>query len=207
LKRALCLGVAVAALSSAVIGQVRPEIPATATARGAAQARSTIDTYCVGCHNARAKAGGLALDTLPVDAVHEHADVWEAAVRKLRGRLMPPPGSRQPEQREIDTFVTWMETQLDAAALRSDLKLPVAGHVPVQRMTRTEYATAVNDLLGLELEATDVLPPRSRSTASRTSPRRSPCRRRSSISTWPPHARPRAWRWANRCRRSRAPTT
>jgi len=155
LKRALCLGVAVAALSTAAVGQVRPEIPATAPAnRGADQARKTLDTYCVGCHNARAKAGGLALDTLPVDAVHEHPDVWEAAVRKLRGRLMPPPGNKQPEQREIDTFVTWMEAQLDAAASRA----PVAGHVPVQRMTRTEYATAVNDLLGLELEATDVLP-------------------------------------------------
>ena len=155
MKRALCLGVAVAALSTAAIGQVRPEIPATAPAnRGADQARKTLDTYCVGCHNARAKAAGLALDTLPVDAVHEHPDVWEAAVRKLRGRLMPPPGNKQPEQREIDTFVTWMEAQLDAAASRA----PVAGHVPVQRMTRTEYATAVNDLLGLELEATDVLP-------------------------------------------------
>ena len=155
MKRALCLGVAVAALSTAAVGQVRPEIPATAPAnRGADQARKTLDTYCVGCHNARAKAGGLALDTLPVDAVHEHPDVWEAAVRKLRGRLMPPPGNKQPEQREIDTFVTWMEAQLDAAASRA----PVAGHVPVQRMTRTEYATAVNDLLGLELEATDVLP-------------------------------------------------
>jgi len=161
LKRALCLGVAVAALSSAVIGQVRPDRPtaaAAASARGAEQARTTLDTYCVGCHNARAKAGGLALDTLAVDAVYEHADVWEAAVRKLRGRLMPPPGNKQPDQREIDTFVTWMEGQLDAAALRSDLNLPVAGHVPVQRMTRTEYATAVNDLLGLELEGNDVLP-------------------------------------------------
>jgi len=67
---------------------------------------------------------------------------------------MPPPGNKQPEQREIDTFVTWMEAQLDAAASRG----AVSGHVPVQRMTRTEYATAVNDLLGLELEATDVLP-------------------------------------------------
>jgi len=155
LKRAFCLGVAVAALSTAAVGQVRPESPATAPAnRGADEARKTLDTYCVGCHNARAKAGGLALDTLPVDAVHEHPDVWEAAVRKLRGRLMPPPGNKQPDQREIDTFVTWMEAQLDAAATRG----PAAGHVPVQRMTRTEYATAVNDLLGLELSATDVLP-------------------------------------------------
>jgi len=164
LKRAFCLGVAVAALSTAAAGQVRPEGPATAglkartasvaASSGADQARKTLDTYCVGCHNARAKAGGLALDTLPVDAVHEHPEVWEAAVRKLRGRLMPPPGNKQPEQREIDTFVTWMEAQLDAASSRG----AVAGHVPVQRMTRTEYATAVNDLLGLELEATDVLP-------------------------------------------------
>jgi hypothetical protein len=119
-----------------------------------AQARKTLDTYCVGCHNANAKAGGLALDTTPIDAVHEHPDVWEAAVRKLRGRLMPPPGTRQPDQREIDSFVTWMEAQLDAAAARG----PRAGHVPVQRMTRTEYATAVNDLLGLELAAKELLP-------------------------------------------------
>jgi mono/diheme cytochrome c family protein len=155
LKRAFCIGIAVAALTTAVVGQVRPDGQSQApAARGAEQARKTIDTYCVGCHNSRAKAGGLALDAIPVDAVQEHADVWEAAVRKLRGRLMPPPGNKQPEQREIDAFVAWMEGQLDIAAAKG----PAAGHVPVQRMTRTEYVTAVNDLLGLELDAKDVLP-------------------------------------------------
>ena len=165
MKRAVCLGIAVVALTTAVFGQARPENaaglkprPTSAAPAGAEQARKTVDTYCVGCHNTRAKAGGLALDTTPINAVHEHPDVWEAAVRKLRGRLMPPPGSKQPEQREIDTFVTWMEAQLDAAATRPDLKLPVAGHVPLQRMTRTEYAAAVNDLLGLELNAKELLP-------------------------------------------------
>jgi hypothetical protein len=34
----------------------------------------------------------------------------------------------------------------------------VAGHVPIQRLTRTQYAADVNDLLGLELDAADVLP-------------------------------------------------
>src|SRR5688572_15814186 len=164
MNRPFWIGVVVASLSSAAAGQVRPAqvrpaaSPATPQSRAAEQARKTIDTYCVGCHNARAKAGGLALDTTPLDAVHEHPDVWEASVRKLRGRLMPPPGSQQPEQREIDTLVTWMEAQLDTAAVRPDLRLPVAGHVPVQRMTRTEYATAVNDLLGVELDAKELLP-------------------------------------------------
>src|SRR5690242_10616295 len=115
MQRVLWTLVAVTAVTAALVAQTRPDSSPATPARGAEQARKTLDTYCVGCHNARAKAGGLALDTVPVDAVHEHPDVWEAAVRKLRGRLMPPPGSKQPEQREIDTFVTWMEGQLDAA--------------------------------------------------------------------------------------------
>jgi mono/diheme cytochrome c family protein len=163
-NRPLWIGLLVAALTTVAVAQgpgataglnTRPTTaPRTTTAAATDQARKTIDTYCVGCHNARAKAGGLALDTTPIDAVHEHADVWEATVRKLRGRLMPPPGSKQPAQREIDAFVSWMEAQLDTAAARG----PSAGHVPVQRMTRTEYATAVNDLLGLELNAKELLP-------------------------------------------------
>ena len=31
--------------------------------------------------------GGLALDTLSLDAVGKDAQIWEKAVRKLRGRL------------------------------------------------------------------------------------------------------------------------
>ena len=34
----------------------------------------------------------------------------------------------------------------------------VAGHVPIQRLTRTEFATTVNDLLGIELDAAKLLP-------------------------------------------------
>jgi hypothetical protein len=150
MKRTICIGVAVAALTTAAVGQVGQET------RGAEQARKTLDTYCTGCHNARARAGGVAFDTLPLDAVHEHADVWEKAVRKLRGRLMPPPTSRQPEQGEIDEFVTWMEARLDEAAGRPGGR--VAGHVPIQRLTRTEFGAAVNDLLGIELDAEALLP-------------------------------------------------
>jgi hypothetical protein len=145
MTRAICIGVAVAALTTAALGQGQES--------GSTQARKTLDTYCAGCHSSAVKAGGVAFDTLSPDAVHEHADVWEAAVRKLRGRLMPPPGSRQPDQREIDAFVTWMEVKLDGATGGHR-----AGHVPMQRLTRTEFGTAVNDLLGIELDAEQLLP-------------------------------------------------
>ncbi len=157
MPRLLCLAAALIALTGAVVGQVRQEASVAAARQetAAQQARRTIDTYCVGCHNARTRTAGLAFDTLTLDTLQAHAEVWEAAVRKLRGRLMPPPTSRQPSQTEIDGLVRWLEAGLDAAAPAG----PTAGYVPIQRLTRTEFATTVNDLLGLELDAAQLLPP------------------------------------------------
>src|SRR5215470_6842331 len=68
-----------------------------------------LNTYCIGCHNSRAKVGGLALDSLDLQAAPDSAEIWEKALRKLRGHLMPPPGSPQPMQKDVDSFVGWME--------------------------------------------------------------------------------------------------
>src|SRR5262245_38577777 len=114
---------------------------------------ATIKLYCAGCHNDRIKAAGVSFDGLTTESIGQRADVFEKAVRKLRGRLMPPPGSRQPDQRDVDALVAWMETKLDAAPLR-----PTAGHVPAQRLTRTEFGTAVSDLLRIEINAEQLLP-------------------------------------------------
>ena len=73
-----------------------------------------LNTYCVGCHNARLKTGGVMFDTMDIKHPAADAEIWEKALRKLRGRLMPPPGSRQPPQEDIDAFTTWMEGTLDA---------------------------------------------------------------------------------------------
>jgi len=136
MKRALAIGVAIAALTTAAIGQSAQDGRAQAEpeTRGPEQARKTIETYCVGCHNSRARVAGLALDTLSLDAVAEHADVWEKAVRKLRGHLMPPPGEPQPPAATIDGFVSWMEGRLDTVAAAS----PSPGSVGVHRLDRTE---------------------------------------------------------------------
>src|SRR5688572_9645837 len=115
--------------------------------------RRLLDTYCIGCHSATAKAGGLALAGIPLDSIGSNAEIWEKTVRKLRVRLMPPPGSRQPTQTEVETLVHALENALDKVTDR-----PVAGHVGIQRMTRTEYGTAVKDLLAVEIDAANLLP-------------------------------------------------
>jgi hypothetical protein len=153
MKRAICIGVVVAAMALGV-GDAALTIAVRGQGSASEPARQMLGTYCAGCHSSAVRAGGLAFDAISLDSVHDHADVWEAVLRKLRGRLMPPPGSRQPDQREIDAFMTWMEAKLDAPPAGR----PVAGHVPVQRLTRTEFATTVSDLLGIELDADKLLP-------------------------------------------------
>jgi mono/diheme cytochrome c family protein len=80
------------------------------------QHRAMVDTYCITCHNTRAKTGGLSLDGLNLQAAADNAEVWEKALRKLRGNQMPPPGSPQPPRKDVEAFVAWMENALDTKA-------------------------------------------------------------------------------------------
>ena len=93
------------------------------------------------------------LDGLDLQAPADNAEIWEKALRKLRGHQMPPPGSPQPAQKDVDSFVAWMEGTLDART-----KGPTAGYVPIQRLNRSEYAASVKMLLGVEVNAKEVLP-------------------------------------------------
>src|SRR5215468_1380202 len=114
---------------------------------------STIQTYCFGCHNKFVAAGNLFLDELGAEAVPQRPEIFEKVVRKLRGRQMPPPGLPQPSQQEVDALIGWLESTLDESS-----KGHLAGHVPVQRLNRTEYANAVQDLLAVEIDPTKYLP-------------------------------------------------
>ena len=114
---------------------------------------SMLSQYCTECHNTVDWAGGVAYDAMSADSITEDAVVWEAAIRKLRGHLMPPPGNKQPDQARIDNFVGWMETTLNASTVT-----PKAGHVPAQRLNRTEYASAVRGLVGVDVKVNDLLP-------------------------------------------------
>ena len=106
-----------------------------------------IQEYCVDCHNKPMKTGGLAFDILDIKHPEANAEIWEKALRKLRGRLMPPPGNPQPPQEDIDAFTAWMASTLDAKAG------PVtAGYVPVERLNRTEYAASVKASPGCRSE-------------------------------------------------------
>jgi mono/diheme cytochrome c family protein len=157
-KAKVLIGVGVAAFVAALVSvragapqdavRVKPDTTKTAPSR------ALVDAYCVGCHNSWAKVGGLALDTVDLADPGAHADVWEKAIRKLRGGLMPPPGTKRPAAAEVDAFVTALERSLDAAAAAH----PDPGRVPLHRLNRAEYANAIEELVGIRVDAAALLP-------------------------------------------------
>jgi len=113
-----------------------------------------IQEYCTECHNATDWAGGVAFDTMQAETAADDAEVWEEAVRKLRGTLMPPPGKPQPDAASRQAFVASMEGFLDASAAGK----PQPGSVGLHRLNRTEYANAIEDVLGLKIDPSSLLP-------------------------------------------------
>jgi len=131
-------------------GSTAPESPTPTT-----PSKAFVDTYCVTCHNQRAKTAGLFLDTMDVTNVGVNAEAWEKVVVKLRAGLMPPSGVRRPEQPVIDNFASTLEAALDRVAAEH----PDPGRTePFHRLNRAEYQNAIRDLLSLDIDATPLLP-------------------------------------------------
>ncbi len=114
-----------------------------------------IDEYCMGCHNFEDWSGSLAFDAFSPDTIHENRDVFEKVIRKMRGRLMPPPGNERPQEKSLQEFIASMEGYLDSLV---DEDNPNPGHIAVHRLNRKEYAKAVEDLLAYEVKADELLP-------------------------------------------------
>jgi cytochrome c551/c552 len=116
--------------------------------------RAILDKYCVTCHNQKLKTGGLALDQSDPAHVSEQAETWEKVVRKLRAGMMPPQGLPRPDAATYEALTVSLENSLDKAAAGKP-KLATPG---VHRMNRTEYANAIRELLGLEIDPAVYLP-------------------------------------------------
>jgi len=132
----------------------RHAAPQTGAAAAAPAPRALLDQYCVTCHNQAAKTGGLALDALDLARVSDDNDVWETVVRRIRTGAMPPAGMPRPDKALADGVVSWLETELDKAALEH----PNPGRPTLHRFNRAEYRNAIRDLLALEIDVASLLP-------------------------------------------------
>src|SRR5262249_43503756 len=114
-----------------------------------------VSTYCIGCHSEKGRAGDLSLVGFDAAKVDKNTEVAEKMIRKLRAGMMPPPGVRRPDAVAVKAFYESLENRIDAAAALS----PNPGWRPFQRLNRAEYARAVHDLLGIDVDVNSFLPP------------------------------------------------
>jgi hypothetical protein len=129
----------------------------TADTVGLAAYQEMLNKYCVTCHNEKTKipAGApLALEKANLDDPGATAEVWEKVVRKLGVGAMPPRNSPTPGTAELDRFRSALIKSLDSAAARKNNP----GRYVLHRLNRTEYGNAVRDLLGVKIDAADLLP-------------------------------------------------
>src|SRR5688572_1715236 len=141
-------------LASAVLRAGEPQQSSPA-APIASTDRATLDRYCVTCHNSRTRTGGLTLDTVDPTRVAADAEMWEKVVRKVRGRMMPPPGLPRPDEATYDALAVHLEAALDRAAAER----PNPGRTETfRRLTRVEYQNAIRDILALNVDVSSLLP-------------------------------------------------
>ncbi|MEM9659283.1 MAG: DUF1587 domain-containing protein, partial [Planctomycetota bacterium] len=113
------------------------------------------EAHCVDCHSEGFEEGGLAIDALLNDPLPEHAEQWEAIVRKLAARQMPPVDASRPSESEYDDAVHQMVAVLDRAAAER----PHPGRTEsFRRLNQTEYQNAIRDLLDLDIDVREMLP-------------------------------------------------
>jgi mono/diheme cytochrome c family protein len=150
----VCLGLASLPLLAAPQAVMRPAYAAVQAAPPAADRGAFLATYCVSCHGRATPAAGLAFDRLDAAALAGHEEVWEKAVLKVRSGDMPPAGARAPDTAARTAFVASLASSLDQLAAAH----PNPGRAVAHRLNRTEYANAVRDLLGVEIDSRDLLP-------------------------------------------------
>ena len=131
---------------------------ARAYAQDTSSQKALLDRYCATCHSQTQKERGavpIALDKVDLSNIPVHAELWEKVIRKLRAGLMPPPSSPRPGRSASQDLISWLESQLDAAAAAT----PNPGRPLLHRLNRTEYVNAIRDLLAVDIDGASLLPP------------------------------------------------
>ena len=120
-------------------------------------ARHLFTQHCQKCHGVTKPKGDFQIGSLSPDfADRKNREKWLTVLEQLRTGDMPPKGTPRPPAEEVQAAIHWISDRTLAAELA---KRTTEGRVVLRRLNRAEYANTVRDLLGVEVDIADLLPP------------------------------------------------
>lgn len=144
-----------ALVAAGLLAAVTPTAAQDVPAAPATGANAVVAARCATCHSRLARSAGLTLQGFDVHSPLVSAPLLETMIRKVRAGQMPPAGAPRLSDNDRAGLVDALEAQADAIAARA----PAPASRALARLNRAEYALAVRDLLGIELDAAALLPP------------------------------------------------
>ncbi|WP_411845608.1 DUF1592 domain-containing protein [Roseibacillus persicicus] len=147
--RRICLLLAVGTVFSHTRAFANPiEIPETLD--------DVLAFYCYDCHDDSISKGGLDLTSTPFDlGDKQHFSDWIHVFDRIKKGEMPPHDEEQPTTQEREDFLA----ELNAILLEADQKqVAEKGRVHGRRLTRIEYEHTLQDLLGIKIPLSNLLP-------------------------------------------------
>lgn len=111
--------------------------------------------YCADCHNADKQTSGVRVDHLDAKLEERHLKLWGHVLKLTKSGEMPPSDAKpQPTADERKRLAEWVEPALKAAKLR-----PAPKNGSMRRLTTSQYRNTLRELLLLEDNVAEILPP------------------------------------------------
>jgi mono/diheme cytochrome c family protein len=109
--------------------------------------------HCQGCHSGDKPKGDFRIDRLTPDfADRANRERWLAVADQMKSGAMPPKDKPRPPAKDVAAVADWIGGRVEAAG-------PDRGRAPIRRLNRAEYQNTVRDLLGVDVDLKDLLPP------------------------------------------------
>ena len=112
--------------------------------------------HCEKCHSGAKAEGDFSLTSLTDDFNDkQNRERWLTVLEQLKEGTMPPADEPRPPVKYVQSVMDWISTQAGKAEIA---RRESEGRVVMRRLNRAEYANTVRDLLGVEVDLTDLLP-------------------------------------------------
>ena len=107
--------------------------------------------HCEQCHSGSKAKGDFKIADLTQDFVDKkNREQWLTVLDQIESGDMPPKKKPRPLAQDVKAMVDWIKQQTSRQT---------ESRVVMRRLNRAEYANTVRDLLGVDVDLSDLLPP------------------------------------------------